>query len=134
MAAWLALGKDRSVVSHDSALDLLALSDVIPGAIHLTVPRSRRHLPKLSGTVIHTTTKPPSQSDLITREGIRLTAAARTILDVAEAGSAPEQVENAIGQALHQGLVTPQQLRRDAEQRNKRVFTLVTNALATIQR
>src|SRR5579875_1262323 len=55
LAAWLALGRDVVVVSHDSALDLLDLSDVIPDAVHLTVPRSRRNLPKLPGVKIHTT-------------------------------------------------------------------------------
>ena len=30
LAAWLAVGKDVSVVSHESALDLLDLSDIIP--------------------------------------------------------------------------------------------------------
>jgi predicted transcriptional regulator of viral defense system len=43
LAAWLAVGKDRAVVSHESALDLLDLSDVIPDTAHLTVPRSRRN-------------------------------------------------------------------------------------------
>lgn len=46
LAAWLALGKDVAVVSHESALDLLDLSDVIPDAAHLTVPRSRAATPR----------------------------------------------------------------------------------------
>src|SRR5712691_1895997 len=37
--AWLA-ANGEAVVSHESALDLLGLSDVIPDRIHLTVPRS----------------------------------------------------------------------------------------------
>src|SRR5690242_4300023 len=44
VAAWLAVGKDAAVVSHASALDLLGLSDVVPDLVHLTVPRSKRHL------------------------------------------------------------------------------------------
>ena len=43
-AAWLAVGQDVAVVSHESALDLWDLSDVIPGAVHLTVPRAQRSL------------------------------------------------------------------------------------------
>lgn len=58
LAAWLAVGKTVAVVSHDSALDLLGLSDVIPDAVHLTVPRRRRHLPALPGVKIHTTVRP----------------------------------------------------------------------------
>src|SRR5258708_39093591 len=57
-AAWLAFGRERAVVSHESALDLHELSDVIPDAIHLTVSRSRRYLPSLSGVRLHTTTDP----------------------------------------------------------------------------
>jgi predicted transcriptional regulator of viral defense system len=42
--AWLEAGP-RSVISHDSALALYELSDALPAAIHVTVPRtaSRRH-------------------------------------------------------------------------------------------
>jgi predicted transcriptional regulator of viral defense system len=47
LATWLAVGKDVSVVSHESALDLRDLSDVIPDAAHLTVPRSQRNRPTL---------------------------------------------------------------------------------------
>src|SRR5215210_7091441 len=51
MAIWLAVGKELAVVSHDSALDLLGLSDVIPDAVHLAVPRARRKFRPLPGTV-----------------------------------------------------------------------------------
>src|SRR5690242_3560592 len=63
LAAWLAVGRDAAVVSHESALDLLGLSDVIPDAVHLTVSRSRRNLPVLPGVMIHTTTKPLAAGD-----------------------------------------------------------------------
>ena len=88
-AAWLALGRDIAVVSHESALDLLDLSDIIPNAVHLMVPRSKRHLPDLPGVVVHTTTRPIESTDVVVREGIRLTSPTRTILDSAEAGTPP---------------------------------------------
>src|SRR3954451_6255883 len=69
LAAWLAVGKDSAVVSHESALDLLDLSDVIPDAAHLSVPRSRRNLPSLPGVKIHTTTRPFGPSELAYRQG-----------------------------------------------------------------
>ena len=37
---WLAVGKDTAVVSHESALDLLDLSDVIPNAARNSHPHS----------------------------------------------------------------------------------------------
>lgn len=63
MAAWLAAGPERAVVSHESALDLLEFSDVIPNAIHLTIPRSRRGLVAPHGVLLHTTTRPPRRDE-----------------------------------------------------------------------
>ena len=126
----MALGKDSSVVSHESALELFELSDVLPHAIHLTVPRSRRNLPDLPGVKIHTTTRPLEPFDIVTRDGIRMTAPGRTILDAAEAGTAPEQVEMAIQQALDRGLVTRKRLSEDAMKRSQRVQRLVAGALS----
>ena len=129
LAAWLAVGKDVAVVSHESALDLLDLSDVIPDAAHLTVPRSRRNLPSLPGVKIHTTVRPLRPSDLTYRDGMVITSATRTILDVAEAGTAPDQVELAVIQAVERGLAAPEQLRRDAAARGRRVAALIEGAL-----
>src|SRR6185437_8347251 len=117
LAAWIAVGKDVAVVSHDSALDLLDLSDVIPDAAHLTVPRSLRNLPKLPGVKIHTTVRPLQPDDLTYRDGMVVTSATRTILDAAEAGTAPDQIELAVVQAIRRGLALPDQLRREARTR-----------------
>ena len=129
LAAWLVVGKDVAVVSHESALDLLDLSDMIPDAAHLTVPRSRRNLPSLPGVKIHTTVRPFRPSDLTYREGIVITSATRTILDAAEAGVAPDQVELAVVQAVERGMAAPDQLRRDAAARGRRVAALIKGAL-----
>lgn len=132
VAAWLAVGKDVAVVSHDSALDLLGLSDVIPDAVHLTVPRSKRYLHHLPGVVIHTTTRSLASNDVTVRDGIRLTSAARTILDAADAGTAPEQVELAVRQAVARGLVTRNQLAQLASKRSRRVLGLVNDAFLRV--
>ncbi len=129
MAAWLAVGKDQAVISHESALDLLGLSNVIPSAVHLSVPRSRRHLPTLPSVTIHTTSRSLRRDDVIVREGMRLTSAARSILDAAEIGTAPEQIEMAVLQALERGLATASQLLQDAGERSQRVFRLMSGAL-----
>jgi predicted transcriptional regulator of viral defense system len=130
MAAWLAAGPERAVVSHESALDLLDLSDVVPNAIHLTVPRARRGLVAPPGVTLHTTAQPPSREETTEREGIRLTGPLRTILDAAEWGTAPEQIVLAIGQALARGWLAAGELRRAASGRNGRVVRLVETALA----
>lgn len=130
LAAWLAVGKETTVVSHESALDVLNLSDVIPNSVHLTVPRSRRNLPSLPGVKIHTTSRPLRATDLTFRDGMVVTSATRTILDAAEAGTAPEQIELAVVQAIRRGLAIPELLRQEASERGRRVAVLVNGALS----
>jgi predicted transcriptional regulator of viral defense system len=129
LAAWLRLAPD-AVVSHESALELLGLSDIIPNLIHLSVPRARRKLSLRSGVALHTTTRPLDGSDVVVRDGMRLTAPARTIADVAEAGVAPEQVVRAARQAIDRGMTTPSRLREAAKGRGRRVEQLIGIALA----
>ncbi|MBI3968487.1 MAG: type IV toxin-antitoxin system AbiEi family antitoxin domain-containing protein [Chloroflexi bacterium] len=132
MAAWLALGPGLAVISHESALDLLGLSDLIPDTIHLTVSRSKRHLPALPGVTIHTTTRPLAPTDVVTSDGLRVTAAARSILDAAATGVAPEQIELAVAQALGRSLTTPAQLEAAAQRYGGRVRRLVAGALRAV--
>ena len=129
VAAWLRQAPN-AVVSHESALDLLSLSDVIADRIHVTVSRDRRRLVSQPGVTIHTTTHPLADADVMSRRGVRLTAPARTIVDVAAAGMAPDQVSAAVRQALTRGLTTPAVLREAARSRGRRVTRLVEAALA----
>jgi predicted transcriptional regulator of viral defense system len=130
VAAWLVLGKDLAVVSHESALELWNLSDLIPDAIHLTVPRSRRHLPHLPGVTIHTTTRPLDSDNVQNLDGIRVTTPPRTLLDVAEAGGAPDQVGLALVQAISRGWIDRDALRAQAAGRGPRVARLIDEALS----
>ncbi len=133
LSAWLSVGKGIAVVSHDSALDILGLSDVIPEAVHLTVPRSKRNLTLLRGVKIHTTSRPLRMEDRVVRNGIAATSATRSILEAAEAGTAPEQIKMAVTQAIGRGMATAQGLQRDSDERGRRVATLVTNALQKVK-
>ena|SRR5438093_4177297 len=130
-AAWLAVGRDAAVVSHDSALDLWDLSDVVPSAVHLTVPRAHRSLARGSspGVVIHTTLRPWREGDVRPHQGLRVTSPERTILDAAEAGTAPEQVEMAVRQALDRGWLDAARLRAGAAARGQRVANLIDRGL-----
>lgn len=107
---WLAVGAERAVVSHESALELHGLSDVLPSVVHLLVGRDDRGLKPPRGVKLHTTTRPLGSAEVVTREGIRTTAPARSIIDAASAGTAPEQIQAAIAQALDEGLVTTRSL------------------------
>jgi predicted transcriptional regulator of viral defense system len=128
MAAQIVLG-GGAVISHESALDILGLSDTIPNAIHLTVPRTKRHTRRPPGVVVHTTTRPLGRGDVITREGIRVTSPIRTILDAAESGVGPEQIEAAVRDAEQRGLLTASQLLEVAQRRPRRVQRLVASAV-----
>lgn len=128
IAAWLWAGKDVAVVSHESALDMLDLSDVIPGTIHITIPRSRRYRPATAGITLHTTTREFMPGEVITRGGVRVTSALRTILDCAETGTAPEQIIAAVSQAVDRGLATTRQLETGAASRGGRVERLIRRA------
>lgn len=129
LAAWLAAGKDDAVVSHESALDILGLSDVLPERVHLTVPRSKRYRPTAPGVAIHTTTRPLGAADVVTRDGLPVTSPARSIVDAAESGTAPEQVVKATRQAIKLGLATPGQLQGATRGRGSRIQRLIQRAL-----
>ena len=129
VAAWLAVGKDVAVVSHESALDLHELSDVIPNATHLTVPRSMRNLPKLPGVKIHTTTRAFEPGDVVTREGMRVTSVERTIADAADWGTGPEQIEMAVRQVLRGRMTSPKHLEAAISTRCRRVQNLIRGAM-----
>ena len=131
MAAWLAVGKDSAVVSHDSALELWNLSDLIPDATHLTVPRTRRHLPDLPGVKIHTTTRPLDRHSVQTLDGIRVTTPPRTLLDAAEDGVAPDQIGFAIYQATTRGWIDRKAFQAEAARRGTHTARLIDHALLT---
>jgi predicted transcriptional regulator of viral defense system len=107
---WLAVGAERAVVSHESALELHGLSDVLPDTVHLLVGRGDRGLKPPGGVTLHTTVEALAPAGVVRREGIRVTAPARSIVDAAVSGTAPEQIESAVRQALDEGIVTPRSL------------------------
>lgn len=129
MAAWLAAGKENAVVSHESALDLLDLSDVSPDRVHLTIPRSRRGIAAPPGVALHTAAHELPPQDTMTWDGVRLTTPLRSILDAAEYGTGPEQIVMAVRQAVERGLILPEALRSRARGYSARVSRIVSIGL-----
>jgi len=130
-AAWLRIGPQRAVVSHETALRIFDLSTVEPRKIHLTVyrkDRPRNPVP-LKSVRIHTTARRVRRQDVRNHAGLRVTSPARTISDVAEAGSEPSHVAEAVVQALARGLVTESELRRAVSDRPRRVRALIERAV-----
>lgn len=102
--------KREGVFSHETALALHGLSDVMPSRVHVSVPaewRSRRlQVPR--GVVLHHSTVPPSERTWV--GPVPVTDPARTLLDCATAHVAPDLVDQAARQARSRGLLTPAQI------------------------
>ncbi len=122
--AWLRTGDD-SVVSHESALSIYNLTDILPGDVHVIVPRtaSRRR----RGIRLHTSRLNPG--DVTTREGLPVTTIPRTIADLINSGLAYEHIENAIKEALQRGLVTDSDLLDVATTRGGYVEIMIRQVL-----
>lgn len=133
MVAWLPLRGAAAVVSHESALELHELSDVIPDAVHLTVPRSERGLRRREGVRLHTTSRPPSEAEVQTIAGLPVTNPERSIVDSLEAGAQPEQIELAVRQAVRRLLTTPKRLRAAAATRSERVRRFIERSLKAVR-
>jgi predicted transcriptional regulator of viral defense system len=99
----------QAVVSHESALVLHELSELLPGAIHLTVPPKFRKQ-ALRGCVLHRATLQPEEAE--ERPGFRVTSPLRTLLDVAEGGTSQDQLAKAVADALARGLVRKKSLEK----------------------
>ena len=113
-AAWVLTGPEIAVVSHESALELYDLSDVIPSKIHLTLPRRYRHRAAPLGVRFHYPREPLADEEVRRVHGLPTTSPERTILDSLETGTQPEQIEMAVHQAVERVLTTPKRLRAAA--------------------
>jgi predicted transcriptional regulator of viral defense system len=104
VAAWL-WSEQQGVVSHQTALALHNLSDVLPAQIHLTLPEAwrRRRFRVPADVVLHYA---DVAADDRTWFGAVPTASPRRCLnDCAKSGLSPELLRQAARQALHRGLV-----------------------------
>lgn len=132
VAAWLGLRGAEAVVSHESALELYELSDVIPTAIDVSLPRTKRGQRPRAGVRVYTLERPPAPSEVRSIHGVPVTTPERSIVDSLQAGTQPEQIEMAIRQALERGLTTPRRLRAVAEGRSARVRGVIERALGAV--
>lgn len=119
--AWLRAGPN-SVISHESALSVYDLSDMLPGEIHIIVPRSS----SVRRTGIRQHTNQLGDSEITTREGLPITTVARTLADVSATGLAKEQVKLAINEGINKGMVTMKMLEDQAEKRGGRFKKILT--------
>ena len=101
----------QGVWSHETALDIHELSDVMPSKMHMTIPpsfRRRKALPKL--LCLHRGVL--KDSDIERRQGYKVTTPLKTIIDcIAEHTIADNFIAQAIHQALERGLVMESELK-----------------------
>ena len=110
IAGWLALTRADGVVSHESALELLDLADVIADEVHVTLPRAKRGLRTPPGVRSHFTDRLIDARHRHNVLGIPVTSVERTITDLLRSGGWTEQTDLAIRQAIRRGLTTPGRL------------------------
>lgn len=97
--------KKPGVLSHETALALLDLSDANPSAIHITVPRRFRSMrTPPPGVVVHQADIAASEITAI--EGLPTTSALRTIRDCADANIGPALLRQAMDDAQRKGWLT----------------------------
>ena len=101
---WL-WSEHAGVFSHQTALSLHGLSDVLPGQVHLTLPAGWRHrrfrVPK--GVVLHHADVPPDERAWF--GPVPATSPRWTLNDCAREIVSPEILSQAAQQALRRGLV-----------------------------
>ncbi len=105
VTAWLWSGQ-AGVISHQTALSLHGLSDVLPAQIHLTLPaawRPRRFRVPPDVVLHHADVAPEDRAWF---SAVPITNPCRTLNDCARAGLSPELLRHAAQQALRRGLVT----------------------------
>jgi len=111
----------QGVYSHQTALSLHELTDVMPSRLHMTVPKTFRRsatIPK--AIVLHMSDLPSSAVEQI--DGVPTTKALRTLIDVAFSGEVPlEDLQLAFAEATRSGRITRAEIavtKTDATQRD----------------
>lgn len=110
IAPWL-WSEQSGIYSHQTALGLHGLSDVLTSILHMTVPAAwaRRRLRVPKGVELHF-------ADLLPRERtwhglVPVTTPARALNECAQTKWAPDLLQQATSQALQRGLVDRLELR-----------------------
>jgi predicted transcriptional regulator of viral defense system len=95
----------QGAYSHQTALSLHNLSDVMPAKLHMTVPKNFRRNSEIPRVlVLHFADLPPSDMGAV--HGVRVTKAMRTILDLLDSGEVPlATLRQALREGLRRGLI-----------------------------
>jgi predicted transcriptional regulator of viral defense system len=115
LTLWYLWSQNRQEVpegtySHDTALSLHELSDIMPSKLHMTVPKHFRRNSRIPEVLIlHRADL--AEGDLQEMQGVRVTRPLRTILDLLQAGQVDRNlIRQAIDEAMRRGLITGKQI------------------------
>jgi predicted transcriptional regulator of viral defense system len=92
--------------SHETALSLHDLSDVMPAKLHMTVPKSfRRFAPIPRALILHRANLSPQDSESI--QGVQVTKPLQTVVDLLTEGRVSKDVLiQALREGLRRGIIT----------------------------
>ncbi len=111
LARWALWSKGRGVVSHESALAVHGIGEFESPRVHLTVPPG--FTMRDAAVALHRAELPGT--DVLRRNGFRMTTALRSLIDVAAAAPDEHQLARAVDDARQRGLLTVRRLRSRAE-------------------
>jgi predicted transcriptional regulator of viral defense system len=106
--------------SHETALSLHELSDVMPSRLEMTVPKHFRRNSRLP-EILELHRAELAKEEVQEMHGVRVTRPLRTIADLVETGRVDRgQLRKAVAEALERGLITHKQMETlaDPELRN----------------
>src|SRR6266850_2609679 len=96
--------------SHETALSVHELSDIMPSKLHMTVPKQFRRNSRIPEIlVLHRANL--NESDIEQMHGVRVTRPLRTVLDLLQTGHVDRNlIRQAIDEAMRRGLITGKQI------------------------
>jgi len=105
----------QGVFSHQTALSMHDLSDVMPAKLHMTVPLGFRRNSALPNVLcLHKANMP--QSDIVKFQGFSAVRALRAIIDLLHDGTeSHDHLRQALRQGLERGLITRAELQEHPE-------------------
>lgn len=120
-------GKMQGTWSHETALELYELSDVMPAKMHMTVPKKFRKWTAMPKHIIFHFANLSSE-DVIAQQGYLVTSPLKTIVDIVNEGKLSEDlIVQAIQDALQKGLFSRKQLNEAASFGTPSKLTRIVN-------
>lgn len=108
-------GHPQGVWSHETALDIYEIADVMPVKMHMSVPttfRSRKKRPPFLTLHYQNLRK----NDIEERDGYRITTPIKTLIDVQEDQKVDEdQIAMAVKNAMDTGLITKKDILQNSK-------------------